>query len=278
LVEPTAMDKRKIERPKHYSNDVIMAPNEEDKTTLLIVDDNAELRQFISLRLSANYRIISAENGAQGFDLATSALPDLIISDVNMPKMSGLEMTEKLKNTPATAQIPIILLTAKVTKRDTVAGFASGADDYLTKPFDTSELVMRVNAQIHARKQIRHHIEFEQSRDILNVASRDHFHESLTAIIEANLNDPEFDVEQLADQLHMSRETLNRKCKKEVGSSPLVYINKIRMHHASILLQQNKLPVSEVAYSLGYESLAYFSRAFKKHCGQSPTDYAKSHA
>ncbi|MEL7448198.1 MAG: ATP-binding protein [Pseudomonadota bacterium] len=273
LVEPVT-----VAEPQTGAGDPIAAvprddAGSEDRTTLLIVDDNEELRNFISLRLSASYRILNAENGEQGFALAREALPDLIISDVMMPVMTGLELTEKLKSTPATRAIPIILLTAKATKRETVEGFASGADDYLTKPFDTSELIMRVKAQINTRKMIRESLEFERAADAASISARQPFAEQLERCVLDNLSNPAFNVAMLAETLHTTRDTLTRKCKKATGLTPLAYINQVRMHHASILLRRDELSVSEVAYGVGFESLAYFSRRFKQHSGKSPTDY-----
>lgn len=247
-----------------------------DQTTLLVVDDNAELRHFISLRLSASYRILQAQDGEEGFHMACKALPDLIISDVSMPKMTGYELTKKLKNTATTRSIPVILLTAKASKRDTVEGFASGADDYLSKPFDTSELIMRVNSLINGRKMIRGSIALEKSTALLNIKQASLFSEELVQHIETNISQPEFSIDKLAVLMHMSRETLGRKCKKELSVTPLAFITKIRMHHASTLLTEGTLSVSEIAYALGFESLAYFSRSFKKHTGKSPSESIKS--
>jgi signal transduction histidine kinase/DNA-binding response OmpR family regulator len=261
---------------------------QEDQTTLLVIDDNAELRHFISLRLSANYRILQAEDGEQGFEMACNALPDLIISDVSMPKLTGYELTSKLKSTAATKSIPVILLTAKASKREIVEGFTSGADDYLSKPFDTSELIMRVNAQINSRKIIRETIVFEQklaneksdvessivknSTNESNVKKID-FIENINKQVLAQLSDPEFSVETLATLLFMSRATLSRKSKDELGISPRVFIIQTRMQHASKLLQEGTLSVSEIAYAVGFESLSYFSKSFKKHTGKTPSEY-----
>ncbi len=261
---------------------------QEDQTTLLVIDDNAELRHFISLRLSANYRILQAADGEQGYEMACNALPDLIISDVSMPKMTGYALTEKLKTTAATKSIPVILLTAKASKREIVEGFTSGADDYLSKPFDTSELIMRVNAQINSRKIIRETIVFEQklaneksdieSNEIKNSADegkskRTNFIDNVHTQVLTHLNEPEFSVETLATLLFMSKATLSRKSKDELGISPRAFIIQARMQQAIKLIQEAKLSMSEIAYAVGFESLSYFSRSFKKHTGKSPSEY-----
>lgn len=244
---------------------------QEDVTTLLIVDDNQELLNFISLRLSASFKILQAINGQDGYEKACKNLPDLIISDVNMPVMTGLELATSIKKNSQTKTIPIILLTAKATKREVVAGFSVGADDYLTKPFDTSELIMRVHAQINSRKLVR-----ESQRDIdLNMSGTNKvvsFTDKLNAIINKQLSEPEFNVEKLASLLHMSRDTLIRRCKKECSDTPLNILVQQRMLRADKLLNENAMSISEVAYACGFESLAYFSKSYKKHRGVSPSE------
>ncbi|MDT0594913.1 hybrid sensor histidine kinase/response regulator transcription factor [Glaciecola petra] len=246
----------------------------QDKTTLLVVDDNAELRHFISLRLASNYRILQAKNGEEGALVASKELPDLIISDVMMPVLDGLEMTEKLKQNSATSGIPIILLTAKATKRETVEGFMTGADDYLVKPFDTSELVMRVDALIRSRKVIRHKFYLDQQEKKGIHSKSDSFEDSVTHHINMQLSSPDFNVEKLATLMFMSRYTLIRKCKKEMGMSPIELIKNVRIERACILLNGENKNISEVAYGLGFESLSYFSRSFKQHTGKTPSEYA----
>ncbi|WP_371195550.1 response regulator [Glaciecola sp. SC05] len=244
---------------------------DEDVTTLLIVDDNQELLNFISLRLSGSFRIIQAVNGQEGYNKACSDLPDLIISDVNMPIMTGLELATKIKTTPETKTIPIILLTAKATKREVVEGFSVGADDYLTKPFDTSELIMRVNAQINARKLVRDDQRSKLPRSS-DKAKPSTFKSKLEYIVAKQISEPSFNVEQLSASLHMSRDTLIRRCKKECGETPLNIIVQARISLADKLLSANEMSISEVAYACGFESLAYFSKSYKKHRGLSPSD------
>ena len=244
---------------------------DKDVTTLLIVDDNKELLNFISLRLSASYRIIQASNGQEGYKKACKELPDLIISDVNMPLMTGLELAQQIKENKLTQTIPIILLTAKATKREVVAGFSVGADDYLTKPFDTSELIMRVNAQINVRKLVREKSAAKQAIDTQKIGPVS-LQDKINIVIEEQLAEPSFNVEKLAALMHMSRDTLIRKCKKECGDTPLNLIVQMRMQKADELLKQQIMSVSEVAYACGFESLAYFSNRYKKHRGISPSE------
>lgn len=247
--------------------------NNNDVTTLLVVDDNKELLNFISLRLSATYKILQANDGEEGFAVAKKELPDLVITDVNMPKMTGLELAIALKQDKETQTIPVILLTAKATKREIVEGFNIGADDYLTKPFDTSELIVRVNAQINARKLIRQTIQREQlSSSVVQGKSKVSFKDNVFSVIRQQLAEPDFNVEKLALLTNRSRDTLIRNCKKECAETPLNLIVQARMQQADKLLKENTMSISEVAYACGFESLAYFSKSYKKHRGLSPSE------
>ena len=247
-----------------------------DKATVLIVDDNPSLRQFMSQVLSANYQILEAENGEQGIAWALKYLPDIIISDVSMPGISGLELTDKLKSQPETSSIPILLLSAQTTKRDIVAGFSSGANDYLIKPFDTSELVMRINALLNNYKDKPTNT--PELIDSLSQQSKssDSFNSKLNSHIIENISNVEFGLETLAELLFMSKETLRRKCNASMQMSPTSYIRKVRIEQGKLLLENQLLNVSEVAYAVGFESLAYFSKSFKKYYGISPSGIVKS--
>ncbi|ABG40356.1 two component transcriptional regulator, AraC family [Paraglaciecola sp. T6c] len=247
-----------------------------DITTVLVIDDNAELRQFIALRLSGYYRITQAENGEEGLAKAISVLPDVIICDVMMPKMDGLTLMHHLRGNQHTRSIPIILLSAKSAKRDTVEGLQRGADDYLTKPFDTSELVARVDAQLRGRKLIREKLEAEFASADLPVNDSPNFTDKLRSNIIQHLTDPEFTVDQLAESLAMSRRSLSRKCQSECQQTIVQFMTEVRMQSALKLLNESKLSVSEIAYGTGYESLSYFSRTFKKFYGKAPSTISQS--
>jgi signal transduction histidine kinase/CheY-like chemotaxis protein/AraC-like DNA-binding protein/ligand-binding sensor domain-containing protein len=246
-----------------------------DKATVLIVDDNPSLRQFMSQVLSANYQILEAENGEQGIAWALKYLPDIIISDVSMPGISGLELTGKLKSQPETSSILILLLSAQTTKRDIVAGFSRGANDYLIKPFDTSELVMRINALLNNYKDKPTNTPELIDSLSQQIKSSDSFDSKLNSHIIENISNVEFGLETLAELLFMSKETLRRKCNASMQMSPTSYIRKVRIEQGKLLLENQLLNVSEVAYAVGFESLAYFSKSFKKHYGISPSGIVK---
>lgn len=245
--------------------------DEDDITTILVVDDNIELRQFISLKLSGYYRIIQACDGQEGLAKALSMLPDLIISDVMMPKMNGLEMLNEIRQNKLTRTIPIILLSAKSGKRETVEGLQTGADDYMSKPFDTSELIARVDGLLKSRKIIRSELEAELQASITPDSDEPSFADKMRSEILQNLTNPNFSIDMLAESMALSRRSLSRKCQLECKQSAGQFITEVRMRTALKLLNENRLNISEIAYGTGYESLSYFSRTFKKFYGKSPT-------
>jgi signal transduction histidine kinase/DNA-binding response OmpR family regulator len=269
LIEPIIL------KHKENTSAIPMDDIELDHARVLVVDDNAELREFICQRLSSTYQIIEAENGEKGLISAIRNLPDIIISDVTMPVMSGLELAQKLKANKETSGIPILLLSAQTTKRDIVAGFTSGADDYLIKPFDTSELVMRVNALLNNRRQAAFAIPMLSSELNATTNKLPGFEEQLNKHIYQHIHDNDLSIEKLAELLFISKETLRRKCNHLHAISPMAYVNQLRIQQAKLLLEKHQLDVSEVAYACGFNSLAYFSKSFKKHYGISPSSLLK---
>jgi signal transduction histidine kinase/AraC-like DNA-binding protein len=241
-----------------------------DITTLLIVEDNSELRKYLSFKFKNSYKVIKARNGKVGLAKALKYLPDIIVSDIMMPEMDGIEMTTQLRDSKECKTIPIILLTAKSSNSDAIEGLEVGADDYITKPFDFDELKARVDRIILARKAIREDSSNYPSQ--FKQAVKSDFQEHLDEIIIKNIADKSLNVEKLAGFLYLDRSSLYRKIKAEFDMTPIGYIRKVRMGYAIELLRDKKLSVSETAYACGFDSLSYFSKQFKKTHGTSPSD------
>ncbi|MDJ0657595.1 MAG: ATP-binding protein [Xanthomonadales bacterium] len=239
----------------------------EDVPTILIVDDNQELRAFLSMRLSANYRIIEAADGEAGLAAARAEVPDAIVSDVMMPVMDGLQMTAALKADPETDFIPVLLLSARTTRRDAVAGLEQGAEDYLSKPFDTAELAARVGGMIHSRRRLLALAEEAQP------PQRSAFLTQAHAVLDERLADGEFGPREWAAALHMDRTTLYRQFKKETDQAPEEYLREQRLLRAAELLKARAGNVSQVAMSVGFNSMSYFSRCFKTRFGVTPARF-----
>ena len=248
---------------------------EQDRLTVLIVDDNAEVRAFVRQHLRVHYRTVEAENGRVGLDKARALTPDLILSDVMMPEMDGYALCRAVKQDPEIDFIPVVLLTAKADSEDRLEGLEGGADDYLTKPFDMAELKMRIANLIDLRRRLRER--FQQAGSpppAVDVKSTDDvFREGVRAAVEAHLADEDFGVEALAQVVGMDRSHLYRRMKESMGQSPSAYILETRLERAAGLLMARAGTVSEIAYGVGFRSVPYFTTAFRKRYGCTPTQY-----
>ncbi|MFA5668860.1 MAG: ATP-binding protein [Balneolaceae bacterium] len=253
------------------------ALDEEDHTTVLVVEDNLELRQFVVSHLREHYRIIEANNGKEGLQKAKEFLPDLIISDVMMPEMDGFEMVDQLRKDPAINFIPVIMLTGKDTKVDTVKGLDLGANDYIVKPFDMDEFKARVRSMLNAQKLLK--ARFKSESTLFNLDSKklksadQKFVEEVKNSILKNLEDSSLSVESLAAMVNVGRTTLHRKLTSILGETPVQLIRKIRLEQAKIMIENKSGSISEIAYSVGFESISWFSKCFKEEYNASPSEF-----
>ena len=240
---------------------------------VLIVEDNDDLRHFIFETIEKEFKVIEAGNGKEGFEKATEEIPDLIISDVMMPLMDGFKMTEQLKKNERTSHIPVILLTAKAGQQHKVDGLETGADDYLTKPFDAKELLVRMQNLIHQRKILRKkfagQIILRPSEIAVNSAD-EKFLTNVMQAIEKNMGEDDFGVEELAKEVNMSRSQLHRKLIALTNQAPNEVLRNTRLLRAKELLQKKFATPSEVAFKVGFNSHTYFSKCFKDEFGISP--------
>lgn len=246
---------------------------------ILLIEDNAELRAFVRMQLGERYRISEAENGTKGIKKAKELQPDLIISDVMMAGKTGYEVTAALKNDIHTSHIPIILLTAKASQKEKFDGLETGADAYLTKPFELSELEVRIANLIKLRKELK--IRFSKSIEIkpeeVSVNSIDQeFLKRAVSIIELNMDNEALNVELFAKEIGISTTQLNLKLKTLIGQSTNKFIQSIRLKRAAELLIKEAGSVSEIGFQTGFSSTAYFVSSFKKYFGVSPGSYKNS--
>jgi signal transduction histidine kinase/ligand-binding sensor domain-containing protein/AraC-like DNA-binding protein len=253
--------------------------SEEETLLLLIVEDNADVRNYIKGNLEEDFRILEVEDGEDGLNQSINHIPDLIISDVMMPKMDGFEMCDKLKNDERTSHIPVIMLTAKATDKDKIDGYKTGADDYIMKPFDTEVLRARINNLIQQRDRLREHFKKEGifQIDDTNVTPTDKiFLTKALDIINKHLSDESFSVDVFANEIAMSRSQLGRKLVALVGESPGDLIRRIRLTKAAKLIEENFGNISEIAAEVGFNNPSNFARSFKTQFGVSPSDYLSS--
>lgn len=245
--------------------------------SLLVVEDNTEVRRFIVSSLRDRYTVHEASNGADALDKAFYHMPDLVISDIMMPRLSGLEMTARLKNDLRTSHIPVILITAKTMPDDIREGYHNGADDYIVKPFDCSVLVARVENLILSREKLKaiYGKRFSlESLGIDTVSSDERFMTKFYEIMDRNLSNPEFNLDVLSREIGMSRAQMYRKVKAVTNLSPNEFIRNFRLELGAKMLKETDMSVSDVFVAVGFSSLAYFSNCFKNLYGVTPTEYS----
>ena len=251
----------------------------QQKEIILIVEDNSDVRAYIREQLEIDYMVIEACDGEIGITIAQNEIPDLIITDVMMPKMDGYLFSKQIRKNEKTSHIPIIMLTAKAGLDDKIEGLETGVDAYLTKPFSAKELKVRVKNLIYQRQQLRKRFSkatILKPSEVSTISTDQAFLERTIKIIEAHFEDEQFAVERLADEMNMSVSQLNRKLNALVDQPPGQLIRSLRLQRAADLLKQNTGTVAEICYKVGFNDQAYFSRAFKKQFGCSPSDYKKT--
>lgn len=249
----------------------------EEKPVVLIVEDQKDVREYIRESLGNTYIILEVENGLKGLQQVDEEEPDLIISDIMMPEMDGLEMTRKLKNQLKTCHIPIILLTAKASQEQKFEGLEEGADSYIPKPFNKRHLQIRVKKLLELRKKIQETYKgkllIEEEEGQISRMDRK-FLNKISKIVEEQ-NDRELSVEELSEMVGLSRVHLYRKIKKLTGMSVSEFANSVKLRLSLELLKNSGNSISQIAYEVGFSSPSYFTKCFKEQFGISPSDYAK---
>ncbi|WP_299683718.1 response regulator [uncultured Dokdonia sp.] len=245
---------------------------------LLIVDDNADLRTYVSSLFEDQYTIHTAQDGKEGYEIASSIVPDLIITDLMMPKDDGVTLTRNCKASETTSHIPIIMLTAKAGDENQLIGLETGADAYITKPFNTEILKTTTHNLLETRKKLQERFSQEVvliPKDIAANSVDERFLDNLKEIVDTQIIESDFTTESFAKALGMSRMQLHRKLKALTGLSATEFIRSQRLKLAAQLLKKSDINVSQVGYAVGFNNHSYFTKCFKEHYGVSPSDYAK---
>jgi signal transduction histidine kinase/DNA-binding response OmpR family regulator/ligand-binding sensor domain-containing protein len=247
-----------------------------EQKTLLIVEDNAELRHFVAEQLDSKFNVLQATDGKQGLAIALKRSPDLIVSDLMMPVLDGLEMCQRLKTDIHTSHIPVILLTAKLSDETKIESYKAGADSYISKPFNFEVLLTRIEMLIEQQEKRRKlfHKTIEITPSSITTTSLDEelIKEALL-IVEQNMDNSEFSVEKLASGLAFSRRQLSRKFQSITGLSPSEFIRSVRLKRAAQLLKDSHYNISEISDMVGFGSVKYFNMNFKEEFGLTPTQY-----
>lgn len=250
-----------------------------ENTSILIVDDNQDIRNHLKNSLIENYFIYEATNGKEGVLLAQKNVPDLVLLDWMMPEMDGVAVCHELKKNEITSHIPVIMLTAKADVEDKVVGLEMGADDYITKPFNSKELKSRIKNIIEQRKKLLEkfgkHNDIEPKELAVNSADES-FLKRAKEVIERNMGDCDFDVNTFYPEMAMSRMQLFRKIKAITNQSPSELIRNLRLKRAAYLMQKSFGNIAEITYEVGFNNLSYFAKCFREKYGKTPSEYTKT--
>lgn len=250
--------------------------NAEDKLTILIVEDHKVLRSFMKNLLKEDYNVITAENGAIGLKKALKFLPDLIVSDVIMPEMVGTELCSKIKENIKTSHIPVILLTSRSSLIYKIEGLESGADDYISKPFNLVEFKLRIKNLLISKQRLKTKFSSEDNftpSEIVVSSLDEQLLKKAFKVVEENISNEQFDIPFFCSELGVSRTMLFTKIKAWTNFTPNEFIHEIRMKRAAQLLEQNKINISQISYKVGFNNPKYFSKCFQKKFGETPTEY-----
>lgn len=247
-----------------------------DSQLVLVVEDNPDLREFIVSELSLQFRVVQAEDGIQGHQAASEHAPDLILSDVLMPGMSGIELCEKIKTNTATSHIPVVLLTALGADEQRIRGYEAGADDYIAKPFDSNILLLKVRNLLFTRQRQKEAFGRTPGLEFSGLTGLQidrNFLQKAIALVEKHFENPEFSNDDFIAGLNMSRQTVYRKLKGLTNQSVSDFIRTIRLKKAAALLLSTDLTISEIAYLVGFKAQSHFSKYFREQFGTYPTEF-----
>mgnify|MGYP001023861616 FL=1 len=253
--------------------DDLVLPDEAARPEVLIIDDNSDIRSYLRRALSSTYKVSEAVDGKSGLEMARRIVPDLVISDIMMPVLDGLEFCSQLKQDKAISHIPVILLTARSLDEQRAEGYKHGADAYIAKPFSLELLLSRIDNLIESRKKLSQMFSNTDENGVCEKLSNEtdkSFVTQLRKIIQENLGNSEFNVERIGDEIGLSRVQLYRKVKALTGHSPVEMLRKARLMRARHLLRTTEKSVSEVAYAVGFSTPSYFSKCYKDEFGESP--------
>jgi DNA-binding response OmpR family regulator len=267
---------RQIQVPEQTKEKLVGHSVKDKVITILIIEDNYELRNYLKNLLSIDYRMVTSPNGKQGLETALTIIPDLVITDVMMPQMDGFEVCRQLKEDIRTSHIPVIILTALNEAEKQIGGLKTGADAYLTKPFDENILLAQVENLILSRAKLREVFavsDTDWANGMEFLSSDRMLIDKATLIVEQHLTDKSFVVEHLASHLGISASSMYRKLKVLTNQSPTEFVRYIRLKKTIRLMDEGHTNLEDIGYATGFNSPSYFTYCFRKQFGKTPTDY-----
>lgn len=278
--KPAKKRRAELNVPQNFGPDELQEKKVRPRHSVLIVDDNSEIRHWLSTEFSSSYRILEAENGKDAYNMALSEHPDLIVSDVIMPGMDGFELTEKIRKNPNISSLPIILLTARTLDRDKIEGMEAGADAYITKPFSIDVLKTSMDNLIKGRERLKltlagPRVDESDIRGPEIKTPDDRLLERIVRVVNDHLGEGELTVEQVAAEVGVSRVHLHRKLRELTGETSRDFIRNLRLRKAAEMLAEKKYAISELADAVGFRSTSSFTTAFKTLFGVSPSEYGQ---
>ena len=278
-INSNLIDNYKMLTPRVLNNSI---KNKDNAETILIVEDNEDVQNYIKAVLEEEYNILVASDGQEGYDIAVAEVPDIVLSDVMMPKKDGFELCKELKMNIITSHVPIIILTARTAAVYEIEGLQNGADAYVTKPFNPNIIKVRIKSILETRKKVRQHyqnkIQFGpnvNNEDVENSADNE-FVTKLISFVEENLYNTDFGIDDLKNELFMSQSTLYRKLKSLTGFSPTAFIRSVRLKKAAELILTNNHKLNYVALEVGFNDYKYFMKSFQNQFNCLPSEYKKS--
>jgi signal transduction histidine kinase/DNA-binding response OmpR family regulator len=280
MIDPPAYDVELVEGGTDMGK--VLIPGLEggdDKPLLLVVEDNSEVRRYVREILDRDFRFTEAVDGGDGWEKSLRNVPDLVLTDVMMPRMDGYELCKKLKTDERTSHVPVILLTAKASGEEKIEGLETGADDFVVKPFDAEELRVRIKNLIDQRKRLRERFVREapfELRDIAVTSVDRRFLDRALKVIEKEMSNPDFDVDAFVQAMGISRAHLYSKFQALAGQSVKEFIRTVRLKRGAQLLRQKAGNISQIAFEVGFNNPAYFSECFRKQFGQTPSHFASN--
>ncbi|WP_339714299.1 two-component regulator propeller domain-containing protein [uncultured Kriegella sp.] len=259
-----------------YGASVALVPTipniEKGSAVVLIIEDNEDIRSYLCSELEEDYHVLQAENGKEGFNMALESIPDIVISDIMMPKSDGIQVANQLKTNELTAHIPLIFLTAKTGLENRLKGLETGAEDYIQKPFNSSEIKLKIQNRLESRRRL---VERSQKEVLVSESTTpmDKYLVKVNGVIDQQMNNADFSIDLLCEELAIGRSQLYRKIQALTGKTIIEYINTHKLAMAMRLLKEGELSIKEIAFEVGYNDNRYFSRIFKKEYGHPPSFY-----
>lgn len=251
----------------------------EKKPLILLIEDNDEMRAYLHDNLMQDFTVLEAANGKEGWQKALFSHPNLIVSDVNMPEMNGIDLCKKIKSDKRTTHIPVILLTAIGDEYSQISGLEGGANDYIVKPFNSKILISKIHNLLTFKDILKK--TYQKQVDIqvkeMNIESEDDkFVDKLTSVVNKNISNPSFSVEELSSIMAMSRVALYKKILSITGKTPVEFIRRIKLQKAIQLLEKSKLSIARISYDVGYSNPNYFAKVFREEYNMLPSEYIAS--